>query len=55
MKMKKSFTAVVLLFCFFAFGQKEVSKKVNTNRDLILSHNIKPDQKFSQVSMRWSF
>ena len=29
MKMKKSFTAVVLLFCFFAFGQKEVSKKVN--------------------------
>lgn len=27
--MKKSFTTVVLLFCFFAFSQKEVSKKVN--------------------------
>lgn len=33
----------------------EVYKKLNSKRDLVLSHNMRPDQRLSQVSVRWNF
>ena len=33
----------------------EVSEKVSGNKDLVVSHDIKPDDRLSQVSLRWTF